>query len=91
MNGVSDYKTNLKNFMDRSNKVNAPASRIFRDRQSKRLFEELHQMKASCATTYEELERMHKEVLLCKRLWFKNNKVSLPVKKLSHLKTQISL
>lgn len=68
MRGASDYKTNLKNFMDRSSKVDVPASRIFRDRQSKRLFEELHQMKASCATTYEELERMHREVLLCKRL-----------------------
>ena len=68
MRGASDYKTNLKNFMDRSSKVDVPASRIFRDRQSKRLFEELHQMKASCATTYEELVRMHREVLLCKRL-----------------------
>jgi len=68
MVGASDYKTNLKNFMDRSSKVNVPASRIFRDRQTKRLFEELHQIRASCATSYEELERMHKEVLLCKRL-----------------------
>ena len=46
-----------------------PASRIFRDKQSRRLFEELRSIKASCATTYEELERMHKEILTCKRLW----------------------
>ena len=68
MTGASDYKTNLKNFIDRSSKMNSPASRIFRDRQTKRLFEELHQIRASCANGYEELERMHKEVLLCKRL-----------------------
>lgn len=41
-------------------------SRVFRERQSRRVFEELQQLKSSCARTYEELEAMHTEVLMGK-------------------------
>ena len=44
-----------------------PASRVFRERQSRRMFDDLKRMKASCAQTYEELEALHREVLLMKR------------------------
>ena len=41
-------------------------SRVFRERQSRRVFEELQQLKSSCARAYEELEAMHTEVLMGK-------------------------
>jgi hypothetical protein len=44
-----------------------PASRIFRERQSRRMFEDIKRMKISCAETYEELEALHREVLLVKK------------------------
>jgi hypothetical protein len=44
-----------------------PASRVFRERQSRRMFEELKRVKGSCAQTYEDLEQMHREVLLMKK------------------------
>lgn len=44
-----------------------PASRLFRERQSRRMFEDLKRVKASFAQTYEELESMHREVLLRKK------------------------
>lgn len=69
------YKTALRNFMDRqmersvkqpysgasnsSGGGTVPMSRIFRERQSRRMFEDLQNLKGSCAKTYEELEHMH--------------------------------
>ena len=41
-----------------------PMSRIFRERQSRRMFDDLQNLKSGCAKTYEELELMHTEVLL---------------------------
>ena len=46
--------------------VNVPLSRVFRERQSRRMFDEMQSLKGSCAKTYEELEQMHAEVLLGK-------------------------
>ena len=43
-----------------------PMSRVFRERQSRRMFEDLQNLKGSCAKTYEELEQMHAQVLLSK-------------------------
>ena len=45
------------------------ASRVFRERQSRRMFEDIKRMKVSCAETYEELEALHREVLLVKKHW----------------------
>ena len=53
--GGSDSKTST-----------VPMSRIFRERQSRRMFEDLQSLKGSCARTYEELELMHAEILLNK-------------------------
>ena len=52
--------------MDKRNN-DYPASRIFRERQSRRMFEDIKRMKASCAETYEELEALHREILLVKK------------------------
>lgn len=41
-----------------------PMSRVFRERQSRRMYDDLQSLKTSCARTYEELEMMHAEVLL---------------------------
>ena len=48
---------------------NIPASRIFRERQQKMMFDDLKRVKASYASTYEELELMHKQVLLNKKYY----------------------
>lgn len=47
-----------------SSSSTVPMSRVFRERQSRRIFDDLQSMKTSCAKTYEELELMHAEVLL---------------------------
>lgn len=65
---TKDYR--WQNFKDinKCGLVNdVPASRIFRERQSRRMFEDLKRVKASFAETYEELESMHREVLLRKK------------------------
>lgn len=50
-------------------KGDTSASRVFRERQSRRMFEDIKRMKVSCAETYEELEALHREVLLVKKHW----------------------
>lgn len=66
----SSYKTSIRTFMDKKLQRDlatssvSSISRVFRERQSRRMFEELQQLKSSCARTYEELETMHAEVLL---------------------------
>ena len=40
---------------------------MFRERQSRRMFDELKRVKLSCAQTYEDLEQMHRDVLLMKK------------------------
>ena len=77
---TSGYKTALRNFMDKqlerscknpygsgsAANSSIPMSRVFRERQSRRMFDDLTSLKGSCAKTYEELEQMHAEILLGK-------------------------
>ena len=69
---TAGYKAALRNFMDRQmeRSLKTPyatsgtnstvvMSRVFRERQSRRMFEDLQNLKGSCAKTYEELEQMH--------------------------------
>ena len=41
-----------------------PYSRIFKERQCKRMFDQIQNIKFSYANTYEELEAMHAQLLL---------------------------
>ena len=45
---------------------NMQYSRIFREKQTKRMFDQLQQIKGQYAKTYEELEAMHVNLLLSK-------------------------
>ena len=48
---------------------NMQYSRIFREKQTKRMFDQLQQIKGQYAKTYEELEAMHVNLLLSKINW----------------------
>jgi len=65
------YKLRLKAYMERERlgKENTQAySRLFREKQSRRMFEQLHKLRGAFAQTYEELEQIHREQLLGKRI-----------------------
>lgn len=74
LSNQDNYKMTLKNFMNRQFERSAmnsqgehlSYSRIFRERQTKRVFESLQNIKTDYAKTYEELEAMHTSLLLSK-------------------------
>ena len=76
LNNSDNYKLALKSFMNRQFERSAAVgsngneslkySRIFKERQSRRVFEQLQNMKTEYAKTYEELEAMHAGLLLGK-------------------------
>jgi hypothetical protein len=64
------YKLRLKAYMEkeRFGKENSQNySRYFREKQSRRMFDQLHRLRGGLAQTYEELEQLHREQLLGKR------------------------
>ena len=63
------YKATLKNFMQRQLERNSkadpmPYSRVFKEKQCKRMFEQIQSIKSTYASTYEELEAMHTNLLM---------------------------
>eukprot|EP00347_Sterkiella_histriomuscorum_P005804 403355205 len=76
LNTQDNYKVTLKSYMQRqfeksasqssSDSGNIQYSRIFRERQTKRIFDQLQNIKTDYAKTYEELEAMHTGLLLGK-------------------------
>ncbi|CDW86053.1 UNKNOWN [Stylonychia lemnae] len=75
LNNHDNYKLALKSFMNRQFERSAAStsdsssiqySRIFKERQTKRIFDSLQNIKSDYAKTYEELEAMHTSLLLSK-------------------------
>ena len=69
-----NYKVALKSFINKQFERSATSgasdsgsvqySRIFRERQTKRLFEQLQNLKTDFVKSYDELESMHTNLLL---------------------------
>jgi hypothetical protein len=46
--------------------TNMQYSRVFREKQSRRMFDQLQKIRGGMAKTYEELEAMHRDLLIGK-------------------------